>query len=360
MRDRRESGYKQRSMKRLPRRRTRRSATTTIREVAHRAGVSIATVSRVQRGTTPVSSEKRQRVLRAIDELAYRPSRLARSLAEGKHAATGIAFPDLSGPYYSEVILGYESAATVAGQSVLILATHGRADVGRVVLDLAGRVDGLLIMGRTVTDQLVERIAATGVPIVLLARPPVPGCDVVRATNREPAERLPRHLLEHGYRSLVFVGDPDASPDALDRWLGFVDAIERAGLRGMPRVLRCPYRQQAGYDAVAGFLAGGGQADAVVCANDEIALGAYAALGGHSRQVGVDVAVTGWDDIPAARLVSPPLTTVRQPMQQLGAESARLLMARIEGERSQPEHVVLPTETVIRASCGCGLQPERS
>jgi LacI family transcriptional regulator len=145
----------------------------TIYKVAERAGVSIATVSRVQRGTGLVAPATRRRVERAIEELAYRPSRLGRSLAHGSHDATGIVFPDLSGPYYSTVILGYEEASAAEGRSVLILGTHQRPGSVDQVLDLADRVDGLVIMGRTVADDVVGELHRRGVPVVLLARPPV-------------------------------------------------------------------------------------------------------------------------------------------------------------------------------------------
>jgi hypothetical protein len=162
-------------------RQTRRAPT--IYAVAERAGVSIATVSRVQRGTEQVAAPTRDRVERAIEELAYRPSRLGRSLAHGSHDATGIVFPDLSGPYYSSVILGYEEAAAADGRSTLILATHRRDRSGDQVLELADRVDGLVIMGRTVGDEVIEGLDRRGVPVVVLARPPADGADSVRAEN---------------------------------------------------------------------------------------------------------------------------------------------------------------------------------
>lgn len=329
----------------------------TIYEVAHRAGVSIATVSRVQRGSPVVTSATRERVLRAIDEVGYRPSRLARSLAEGHHAATAIVFPDLSGPYYSEVILGYEEEAVASDQSVLIMSTHGRIASPQLVLDLAHRVDGMVLFGRTVPDDVVARLRTNGTPVVLLARPIVADVDTVRAENLDTAIRLVEHVLRHGHRRTAFIGDLESSPDAAERWAGFVVAHERAGLPRPEAPARSSFRETEGYAAAAALLDAVERPTALVCANDEIALGAYAAAQERGIAIPDDLIVTGWDDIPMARYLSPPLTTVHQPMRSLGVHAARALLERIRGERTEPSHTVLPTRLVLRASCGCKQEP---
>lgn len=325
----------------------------TIYEVAERAGVSIATVSRVQRNASVVAGPTRDRVARAIQELSYRPSSLGRRLAGGSHEATGIVFPDLSGPYYSAVILGYEEASAAEGRSVLILGTHRRHGAVDQVLDLADRVDGLVIMGRTVDDAVVEELGRRGVPVVLLARDTVGAADSVRVDNREAAVALVRHLIEHGRRSLAFVGDPAASADAGERWEGFLEAHERAGLSPSHPPVPCAYRETDGREAARAVLGWSSRPDALVAANDEIAMGLLEAARDAGLRVPADLAVTGWDDIPAARHLSPPLTTVRQPMHEIGRRAAALLHERIGEPRREPRHDVLPTELVVRASCGC-------
>ncbi|MDY7091032.1 MAG: LacI family DNA-binding transcriptional regulator [Actinomycetota bacterium] len=192
----------------------------TIYQVAELAGVSIATVSRALRDSELVTPETRERVRAAAEQLRFTPSRPARSLAEGRHAANGIVFPDLVGPYYAEVVLGYEAAAAALGSSVLILATNGRRDPAAAVRELAGRVDGLAVMGRTVDDEVVTGIASTGLPVVLLARDPVDGVDTVRTGNTNTARALAEHLLGHGHRAITFLGDPSSSPDVAGRFSG--------------------------------------------------------------------------------------------------------------------------------------------
>lgn len=324
----------------------------TIYQVADLAGVSIATVSRVLRGTAPVASRTRQRVLVAVDELGYRPNQPARSLAEGRHAANGIVFPDLSGPYYAEVVLGYESVAAELGSSVLILSTHGREeDASDLVADLASRVDGLVLLGRTVDDGLVSEIAARGTPVVTVARRPLPGIDALVTENRTSARALATHLVAHGYCNANFVGDVDSSFDARERRQGMTEAFAELGCPA-PRQVPCPFDEVHGRAAAADLLAEPDRPDALVCANDEIALGALLATEAMGLRVPDDVALTGWDDVMAARYSRPGLTTVRQPMRELGAMAARRLHERVTGERRDVAHEVLPTQLVIRASCG--------
>lgn len=331
----------------------RRHRGATIYEVARHAGVSIATVSRAQRNAERVSPETRERVRRAVAELEYRPSRLGRSLARGHHDATGIVFPDLSGPYYSAVILGFEDASAAEGQSVLILATHGRHASATQVLDLADRVDGLVLFGRTVDDAVVTALDRRRVPIVLLARPAAGGADSVRAESRSTARALTDHLLGHRYRRIAFVGDPHGSPDAADRWAGFADAHTARRRQPWRPAVACAFREAEGREAAAALFAEPERPDAIVGANDEIAMGVLAAARDAGLHVPGDLALTGWDDIPAARHLPPPLTTVRQPMIDLGRRAAELLRDRITSHRSEPLHELLPTELVIRSSCGC-------
>jgi len=301
-----------------------------------------------------VSEGTRRRVLRAIADLGYKPSRLGRSLADGRHGASGIVFPDLTGPYYSEVILGYEDQAAADGHSVLILGTHGREHAEALVRGLAGRVDGMVIMGRTISDEVVKALDDDGLPIVLLARPPAGGADSVRTENFLAAAELTSHVIDHGHRRLAFIGDPDSSPDAGERWAGFRAALLRAGVATPHSAVRSSFREHDGYAAAASLLDGDARPTAVVCANDEIALGTYGACQERGLRIPEDVAVTGWDDIAIARYISPTLTTVRQPLKDLGALAARLLQERLQDGRTEPRHEVLPTELMIRASCGCG------
>ncbi len=316
---------------------------TTIRDVAREAGVSIATVSRVMRDSTSVRPDTRDRVLDVAQRMEFVPSQLGRQLAERRHAANGIVFPDLSGPYYAEVVLGYEAVAAELGRSVLILSTHGRPDAELKMLEMAERCDGLVVLGRTGGEEVLERLARRGTPLVLIARPEIAAADSVKVDNHDGAVRLVSHLVERGARRLRFVGDPDATSDVAERWdvVSATADVEADLLTGPGLDVESGAAVAAGVDPT-------DLPDAFVCANDELALGLIAGLAERDVDVPGDVMVTGWDDVMAARYAG--LTTVRQPMRELGGTAARLLDELIAGTRDEPRHEVLETELVTRSS----------
>ncbi|MEO3781200.1 LacI family DNA-binding transcriptional regulator [Micromonospora sp. B11E3] len=326
----------------------------TVREIARLAGVSIATVSRVSNGTGQVSEEMRRRVLEAIEEHGYRPNHLGRALAARRHGALGLVFPGLSGPYFSELIQGFESEAVAARASVHILCTHLREDSDAEVLEMARRVDGLAVMGGTISDTTLLRLAELAPVVVLAGRGPgtVPSVSV---DNAAATTRLTRHLLiDHGLRDLAFAGTPEGSPDVSDRWAGFLAAHRELGLVPPTDPVRVAMQQPDGVLAADRLLDGAAAPDAIVCANDEIALGALVGAFRRDLRVPRDLVVTGFDDAPMAALVSPPLTTVRQPVRDLAAEAARMILRAVEApDAPAPDSVVLPTEFVVRRSCGC-------
>lgn len=322
----------------------------TIYEVARRAGVSIATVSRALRDTGPVAPATRAKVLAAVEELRFTPSRLGVSLAEGRNAANGIVFPDLSGPYYAEVVLGYEEVTSELGRSVIILSTRGQSNVRTLVRDLAGRVDGLVLFGQTVDDAFVGELTATGLPVVLLARGPVPGADLVASENIATARELTEHLLGHGYRDLVMLGALPGG-DIGERWQGVTRSLTENGVE-VTRPVPCDFTVNGGLIAARELLRRPDRPEAIICADDQVALGTLLAAEELGLSVPGDVAVTGWDDIMAARHARPALTTVRQPMRELGARAARALDELITGVRATPRRQTLATELVVRTSCG--------
>ena len=321
---------------------------STIRDVARLSGVSIATVSRAMRDSHTVRPDTRDRVMAAALELEYTPSQLGRQLAERRYAANGIVFPDLSGPYYAEVVLGYENVASELRRSVLILSTHGREDADSAVRDMAGRCDGLVVLGRTVSDEVVRQLAGRGIRIVLVARPTIGEIDSVNADNHDSAVALADHLLAGGARRISFVGDPETSPDVAQRW----DALRRTATAGGASVdlIRCDDLGEAAGASVAEQIltSGADLPDAIACANDELALGLLHRMRTAGTDVPGRVQVTGWDDVMASRYAG--LTTVRQPMRELGATAARLLDDLITGNRPEPRHELLATELVPRGS----------
>ncbi|NEA32253.1 LacI family DNA-binding transcriptional regulator [Streptomyces sp. SID13031] len=326
---------------------------TTIYDVAALAKLSIATVSRVLQGTGPVSAKARARVDQAARELNYVPLRAARSLAVQRHEAHGLVLPDLAGPFYGDLLMGYERWAGEHGQSVILTVTHGNPDPARNLRDLAGRVDGIVVHGNALDLPAVQDLRRANVPVVLVAHPPVTGCDSVRTESATSAEQLTNRLLEHGRKNLLFVGDPASSYDVSERYAGFSAALRAHGLE-VPKPERVPLTEAAGAAFALTLLETTIEVDGLVCANDELALAILKTLGEGGVTVPDQVVVTGWDDVMAARYVRPGLTTVRQPMAELGRLAAQRLHERISGERTRARNDVLGTELVLRGSCGTG------
>jgi LacI family transcriptional regulator len=323
----------------------------TIYDVAALAKLSIATVSRVLQGTGPVSAKARARVDQAAQELNYVPLRAARSLAVQRHEAHGLVLPDLAGPFYGDLLMGYERWAGEHGQSVILTVTHGNPDPSRTIRDLAGRVDGIVVHGNALDLSVVHDLRRANVSIVLVAHPPVTGCDSVRTESASSAEQLTSRLLEHGREKLLFVGDPDSSYDVSERYAGFSAAFESRRLQA-PKPERVPLTETAGEEYAEMLLGAPSRPGGLVCANDELALAVLKTLAEGGVAVPDDIVVTGWDDVMAARYVLPGLTTVRQPMAELGRLAAQRLHERVTGERSRARNDVLGTELVLRGSCG--------
>lgn len=342
----------------------------TVYDVADRAGVSIATVSRVYRNPDTVRAATRQRVLGAARELGYVPSGSARGLASRATGVLGLCFPDYADPeaeeldaddpeamlYSDEIIRGMERAARRHGYALLIAASLSSGPMG-LVAKVAGLVDGFAVLARTVPTEELEVISRR-LPVVMLAGPrEIDRLDHIEVANHEGQAELTRHLVEgHGLTRLAFVGGMADSPDAEARFQGHRAACAAAGLPvpDEPDV-RGELTQAEGRAAVRRLLArDAGRPQAVLFANDQMAVGGLHALEQAGLRVPEDVVVTGFDGIPLGRMARPTLTTVRQPIRGLGEEAVELLLKRLAEPERAPESVVLPVEIVRRESCGCG------
>jgi LacI family transcriptional regulator len=232
------------------------------------------------------------------------------------------------------------------------MLAEGKKDLTRAVRKLATRVDGLAMLGSAaIPDGTVTALLGSK-PVVLIAGDPRPDLEAVRSENTHSAHEITAHVLGHGPRRVLFVGDPDSGPDVRDRYAGFVAAHEDAHRRALAPV-RTGLREGDGSDLADLLLDGSVEADALVCANDELALAIMKRLREGGKNVPRDVAVVGWDDVMTARYVEPALTTVRQPVRELGALAAERLHARITGTTAETSAQIIATEVVIRSSCGC-------
>jgi LacI family transcriptional regulator len=339
-----------------------RRKSPTIADVASLAGVSISTVSRVLNGTAVVVDETFERVQKAIDELQYVPRAAARILASQRTNTLGLMLPEISGAFFAPMIRGIETGVRQAGYDMLIYSTHipqsSEATPHHHLRRPLGEhnTDGLLVFTNSLQQNELERLHTLGFPVVLLYLSPPPGIDfpVVTIENQKAAEALVSHLIdEHGRRHIVFLRGPQGHEDSDLREAGYRRALEVHGLPFDPKlVTRGEFIENGAYLAMRQLITDGVAFDAVFSGDDDSAGGVLRAL----REVGIrvpeDVSLAGFDDLPYAQHIAPPLTTVHSPIEQVGLEAVRVLIRLICGEPVEPR-LILPTQLVIRQSCGC-------
>lgn len=335
----------------------------TISDVARLAGVSISTVSRVVNDTAPVSDEVGERVRSAIEKLSYTPHAAARNLAVRRTTTIGLLLPELSSSFFTPLLRGIEAAVRQTDYDLLIFANprtaagydgRHRQPIG------AHNADGMLVFSTTLEDGDIIRNYDQGFPMVLLHRLPPPGLHVpsVIFDNRAGVRLAVNHLLTvHGRRRVAFLHGPLGNQESEERELGYREALQQQGVAVDPAlILRGGFSERGGYNAVADLLRMGVAFDALFTGDDEAAVGALTALRGTGRLVPEDVAVIGFDDLPFAQHLNPPLTSVRAPIEQAGYLAATELFTLLAGGEVDAL-TVLPVEFVIRQTCGCGLEP---
>lgn len=329
---------------------------STITEVAKRAGVSISTVSRVVNGLDRVHPETRQRVLGIVETLNYQPSAFARGLAVQKTHTIGFVIPTISDPFYLNIVRGVEEGAASEQYSLLIVSQPFAVSNQRILeLFTQRRVDGMVVVGVTVPAEAIERLKTHGFPLVLL-QGGSEGVATFAVDNYGGAVAVTDHLLNLGRKRIAYIAGSNDTPDNSDRFRGFQDALCRAGLEFDPRLFaQGDYAQDSGLRATKALLAREVPIDAIFAANDQMAMDAILVLRRQALRVPEDVAVVGFDDVPMASYVVPPLTTVRQPGYELGFGAAKAVLAALRGE-VLPKETTLPVELVVRESCGALLR----
>jgi len=336
---------------------------STVYDVASLARVSTATVSRVVHGSGLVHPATRDRVLAAIDELGFVPDGSAQGLSRRRKDIIGLAalergldetdIEQAGQLFVDEVVHAVE--AVLRGTECSLLLTFGPAgdQFSRRVWSLSGKVDGLLVAEEIMPPGQLHALARRLPLVVIAGSAGERELDVIAADNATGMRALAAHLAgHHDYQRLCFVAGPQNSPDARQRLTEFERACARHG-RLLHPVLRGDFSEASGVSAARALLAGRPLPEAIVCANDQMAIGVLRELARAGVRVPADAAVTGFDDIYASRLLSPALTTVRQPLRDLGRSAAKRLCARIANRSLPAESQILATELVVRASCGC-------
>lgn len=328
----------------------------TVRQVAALAGVSTATVSRALAGDARVRETLRRRVLDAASTLKYRPNRAARSLRIRRSLTVGVIIPDIQNSFFTGIVRGIENVLEAATFTFLLGNSDGRADRERIYLETlrSEGAAGFITVPSQDDPDLYRELHAAGLPVVTLDRA-VPGLSVdhVTVTNQEGARGAVHHLITLGHRRIGYVGGPSHVNVARERLAGYEQALQEAGLPVDRSIIRAgDFQQAGGLTAAQALLDLSSPPTAMFVANNLMTLGAYEALHERGVRIPEEVAVVGFDDMPWATALRPPLTAVAQPTFELGAAAAQLLLARLDDPQRPFRRVVLETRLMIRGSCG--------
>jgi LacI family transcriptional regulator len=331
----------------------------TITDVAKRAGVSTATVSRVLNESANVSARNRGLVQAVIAELGYMPSAAARVLASSKTHTIGLLVDEIIGEYFPPMLRGIEITSSRAGYDVLINSTHRASKTGRYAVG-AHNTDGIIVFADSLPDRDLVRLYNARIPMVLLHRSPPAGCDIpcVTIENKTGARQMVDYLIEQrGHRRIAFLAGPEGHEDSRWRRRGYQESLEAHDIPFDPDLIgRGGFDEECSRATVTQWVRQGLAIDAIFAGDDDSAIGAMAAIKDEGLRVPEDIAVVGFDDIRLAPYLSPPLTTVRAPIEQAARTAVEQLIRLIEKGEAEPL-TLLKTELVIRNSCGFPANP---
>ncbi len=337
---------------------TRSRASVTIRDVAREAGVSVATVSRYLNQTGPVSQEVAARLERVMAELNYIPRAAARNLATHKTSTIGLLLSDIGGDFFAPLLRGIEDVLAEHGYDLLISSTKRPLRWRGKQLPVGPHnTDGILGFAESLDEEHLRQLVALHFPVVLIHRTPPPDLPIpcVTVENKAAARELTSHLIEvHGRRRILFLQGPPEQEDSHWRELGYREALRDHDIPFDPQLMRRgDFDKDIAYQTMREAVQEGLAFDAVFAGDDESAVGVLLALHELGIAVPETVSVVGFDDQRMAPYLTPPLTTVRAPTEMVGRYAAQRLLEFITQGEVEEQLMLLPTEIVIRRSCGC-------
>lgn len=343
---------------------TKKSSSVTIRDVAQRANVSVATVSRYLNRNAPISAEVAERLKKVMDELNYVPHATARHLATRKTRTIGVLLTNMHNDFFAPLLSGIESVVTEQGYNLLVatfrpgLREQYQPPVGM------HNTDGLLIFADSLSDQQILLLQSKQFPVVLVHRTPPADAAIPSVTveNKAASRKLVDHLIEvHQRRRILFLRGPANQEDSYWREVGYRTSLESHGIPvDESLILVGGFEREIAYQILKPILQAPGPLpfDAIFAGDDDAAIGVLQVLRDHGVRVPDEISVVGFDDLPLTSFLSPPLTTVRAPTMEVGYVAAKQLFEIINNDADQSQVTLLPTELVFRRSCGCDYVPE--
>ncbi len=327
----------------------------TINEVAKLAGVSKATVSRVINDSKPVNPDKREKVLKAIKELEFRPNPVARGLVHKKSGLIGVLIPDITNPFFAEIVRGIEGVIQAYQFNIVLCHTFHNHEKELEHLQMLHEkyVDGIVFMTSKVTEAHQKFFTESKLPVTFVNR----RCSDLNSysvdiNNYQAAFEITSFFLKRGHRKIALIRAPlTDKTSGYERFKGYQDALKSYQLLMDDNlVLRSNFKIENTYKTVRSFLERGHQATAMVATSDLMAIGAIKALTDHGHRVPEDVEVSGFDDIPMATYYSPSITTVRQPILEMGKTAGKMLIAKMGGHPILEKNIILPHTVIFRKS----------
>ena len=334
--------------------RLKNGLTVTIQEVAEEAGVSTATVSRVINKNSVVSRITELQVKKAIQKLGYKPNRSARNLRAGKVNRVGVLFADIQNPFFTSVLAGIESSLQKADYVLLLGNANENPKTEEIHLQVFQEegVAGIILASVSNSSDEYKKIIQAGIPIVALDRSIEDfNIDSISINNVEAAEIATNHLLNLGHNNIAFIGGPEKISTARLRKEGYQRALQSKGFKN-GKIELGNFRQDGGYHSMKRILAEDRVPSAVLVSNNLMTLGALQAIHENGLKIPKDIALVGFDDMPWATSLQPPLTVIAQPTYDMGSIAVRLLLDRIENPNNPVQQVILHSFLIVRESCG--------
>ena len=327
----------------------------TIVDIAQMLNVSKSTVSRAFRDSHDVHPETRGRILNLAKELDFEPNTIAKSLKEKKTKIIGVLIPSFSLPFYATAICGIQEQVSKNGYNLMICQSNETYtdEVNCLKALISCKVDGIImsVSSETVSNNHIVQLIEKGIPVVLFNRTTSLDISTVKVDDYGGAYQMTEHLISRGYKKIFYISGPPNLLLSQHRLAGFKDAMYVNKIDVTDNmVIPSSFTIESGKDSVAGILSGGEKPDAIYCVCDIVAFGVIQYLNEHGYSIPKDIAVAGYTDEPAASLIHPSLTTIRQPIKEIGIKAAELLFRQLKYSNYTPVMITMPVQLMVRES----------